>query len=187
LDRGPGEDSVDASPPAATADASARRASLPPHRTRDRNRDVDATIFLQAFDTPGRRAQILDARVSRRARARIMIGSNAVARRRASPRNPARAHPPSTPRNQQQGYWVAEPYLLSCFAHFGACASCSRKRTVCDSRNVPDTRVTSTVFFAGAVFQATFRVLTRPRFRFLSEKKGVSFDLLARRAFLHAT
>jgi hypothetical protein len=33
-----------------------RRASLPPHRTRDRNRDVDATIFLQAFDTPGRRA-----------------------------------------------------------------------------------------------------------------------------------
>jgi hypothetical protein len=43
-------------PLSATADASARRASLPPHRTRDRNRDVDATIFLQAFDTPGRRA-----------------------------------------------------------------------------------------------------------------------------------
>ena len=35
------------------------------------------------------------ARLSTRARALITIGSNAVARRRASPRKPARAHPPS--------------------------------------------------------------------------------------------
>ena len=115
-----------------------------------------------------------------------MIGSNAVARRRASPRNPARAHPPSHPRNQQQGYWVAEPYLLSCFAHFGACASCSQKRTVCDSRNVPDTRVTSTVFFAGAVFQATFRVLTRPRFSLFERKKSLGPSIFSRDASFSA-
>jgi len=33
---------------------------------------------------------------------------------------PARAHSPSHASNQQQGYWVTETYLLSCFAHFGA-------------------------------------------------------------------
>ena len=147
------------------------------HRSRPLARETAiATSTRRYFSKPStRRVDALRflTRASLDARARAhQIGSNAVARRRASPRNPARAHPPSTPRNQQQGYWVAEPYLLSCFAHFGACASCSRKRTVCDSRNVPDTRVTSTVFFAGAVFQATFRVLTRPRFRFLSEKKA---------------
>lgn len=113
-------------------------------------RRVDALRFLTRASLDAR------ARSSRSAR----TPSRAVAPRRETP--PALT-PLPTPRNQQQGYWVAEPYLLSCFAHFGACASCSQKRTVCDSRNVPDTRVTSTVFFAGAVFQATFRVLTRPR------------------------
>jgi hypothetical protein len=42
--------------------------------------------------------------------------------------------------------------------------------------------VTSTVFFAGAVFQATFRVLTRPRFRFLSEKKSLGPSIFSRDA-----
>ena len=148
------------------------------HRSRPTARETAiATSTRRYFSKPStRRVDALRflTRASLDARARAhQIGSNAVARRRASPRNPARAHPPSHPRNQQQGYWVAEPYLLSCFAHFGACASCSQKRTVCDSRNVPDTRVTSTVFFAGAVFQATFRVLTRPRFSLFERKKSL--------------
>lgn len=98
--------------------------------------------------TPTRRARI-ETRASLDSRARAH--HDRLERRRAPSRLAAKTRPRSpplpTPRNQQQGYWVAEPYLLSCFAHFGACASFSRKRTVCDSRNVPDARVTSTVFF----------------------------------------
>jgi hypothetical protein len=81
--------------------------------------DVDATIFLSKPSTSTRR---LDALGSRRARARARLDRLDVPSRVIAPgrEKPARAHSPSHASNQQQGYWVTETYLLSCFAHFGA-------------------------------------------------------------------
>lgn len=162
------------------------------HRSRPLARETAIATSTRRYfsirpSTPTRRARI-ETRASLDARARAH--HDRLERRRAPSRLAAKTRPRSpplpTPRNQQQGYWVAEPYLLSCFAHFGACASFSRKRTVCDSRNVPDARVTSTVFFAlakSAVFQHA--TVHRQRTRFFSSIKKFSderwFDSSARR------
>ena len=157
MDRRPGTDDIARFPSAGPADAFAHRATpLPPlpRITRARGRRRRDDISREAFDTPARRARIetrafFDARVS-----------NASKRLRAPSRPAARAHPRSPPShapNQQQDHWVTEPYLLSCFAHFGACVSFFRFRTVRDSRNVPDTRVTSTVFSLCSPFPSETR------------------------------